>query len=200
MLLLLFLLLVLLLLLLFFFFFLFFLLSLFLMLLLLRRCTPLVPRCRAPARTATRAVSVVRLASSASAPTVAVEEKQLPYRGVLVDLRAADAPSLSIQRNVCDAFDGFMRRLGQLAEKKVGKAVLAALKTDGFPAEFVDQINWCRKRTIIDADLAESLHRLRLWRNAATHHNNERWAREGPSSADEVSRLVAKIDTALAAL
>ena len=116
------------------------------------------------------------------------------------DIRPSADARRSIQRNVCDAFDGFMRRLGQLAEKKVGKAVLAALKTDGFPAEFVDQINWCRKRTIIDADLAESLHRLRLWRNAATHHNNERWSREGPSSADEVSLLVAKIDKALAAL
>ena len=80
----------------------------------------------------------------------------------------ADDPALSIQRNVSDAFDGFMRRVGKIAEQKVGKAVLAALKTDGFPAEFVDQINWCRKRTILDPALAESLHRLRVWRNAAT--------------------------------
>ena len=75
------------------------------------------------------------------------------------------------------------------------------LFTEGtWNAEFVDQINWCRKRTILDPALAESLHRLRVWRNAATHHNNERWAREGPSSADEVSRLVAAIDKALTAL
>ena len=112
----------------------------------------------------------------------------------------ADDPALSIQRNVSDAFDGFMRRVGKIAEKKVGKAVLAALKTDGFPAEFVDQINWCRRQEVVGADLAESLHRLRLWRNAATHHNDMRWSREGPSSADEVSLLVAAIDKALAAL
>ena len=42
---------------------------------------------------------------------------------------------------------------GKLAEKNVGKAVLSALKTDGFPAEFIEQINWCRKRTILDAAL-----------------------------------------------
>ena len=102
--------------------------------------------------------------ATATAPRAAPTPLSLQVR----DIRpSADAPSLSIQRNVCDAFDGFMRRLGQLAEKKVGKAVLAALKTDGFPAEFVDQINWCRKRTIVDAALADSLHRLRLWRNAA---------------------------------
>ena len=102
----------------------------------------------------------------------------------------ADDPALSIQRNVSDAFDGFMRRVGKIAEKKVGKAVLAALKTDGFPAEFVDQINWCRKRTILDPALAESLHRLRVWRNAATHHEAARWAKEGPASAEEASQLI----------
>ena len=84
--------------------------------------------------------------------------------------------------------------------KKVGKAVLAALKTDGFPAEFVDQINWCCKRTIVDAVLAESLHRLRVWRNAATHHEAARWAKEGPASAEEASQLISVIDGALAGL
>ena len=112
----------------------------------------------------------------------------------------ADDPALSIQRNVSDAFDGFMRRVGKIAEKKVGKAVLAALKTDGFPAEFVDQINWCRKRTILDPALAESLHRLRVWRNAATHHEAARWAKEGPASAEEASELIGVIDGALAGL
>ena len=33
----------------------------------------------------------------------------------------ADDPALSIQRNVSDAFDGFMRRVGKIAEKKVGE-------------------------------------------------------------------------------
>ena len=112
----------------------------------------------------------------------------------------ADDPALSIQRNVSDAFDGFMRRVGKIAEKKVGKAVLAALKTDGFPAKFVDQINWCRTRTILDPALAESLHRLRVWRNAATHHEAARWAKEGPASAEEASQLISVIDGALAGL
>ena len=78
--------------------------------------------------------------------------------------------------------------------------MLAALKTDGFPAEFVDQINWCRKRTILDPALAESLHRLRVWRNAATHHEAARWAKEGPASAEEASQLIGVIDGALAGL
>ena len=112
------------------------------------------------------------------------------------DLRADD-PAVSIQRNVSDAFDGFMRRVGKIAEKKVGKAVLAALKTDGFPAEFVDQIKWCRKRTLIDTALAESLHRLRVWRNAATHHEAARWEKEGPANADEASMLIGEIDRRL---
>ena len=97
-----------------------------------------------------------------------------------------------------DAFDGFMRRVGKLAEKKVGNAVLAALKTDGFPAEFVDQINWCRKRTLIDAALTERLHRLRVWRNAATHHETASGGkRRGPATAEEASQLIGEIDRRL---
>ena len=88
-----------------------------------------------------------------------------------------------------DAFDRFMRRLGKIAEKKVGKAVL--------PAEFVDQINWCRKRTLIDAALTERLHRLRVWRNAATHHEAARWEKEGPATAEEASKLIGEIDRRL---
>ena len=126
--------------------------------------------------------------ATATAPRAAPTPLSLQVR----DIRpSADAPSLSIQRNVCDAFDGFMRRLAKRCSLVDEYPHIVE-----YPAEFVDQINWCRKRSIIDADLAESLHRLRLWRNAATHHNNERWSREGPSSADEVSRLVAAIDKA----
>ena len=107
-------------------------------------------------------------------------------------LRRGDDPALSIQRNVSDAFDGFMRRVGATAE------ALARDGRDEFPSEFLDQINWCRRHGAIDAAVAESLHRLRVWRNAATHHDKERWAREGPTGADEAARLIAEINTALA--
>ena len=113
----------------------------------------------------------------------------------------ADDPALSIQRNVCDAFDGFMRRLAKRVDDLAQRGRFAGtIEVVEYPAEFVDQIKWCRRYEVVDADLAESLHRLRLWRNAATHHEAARWAKEGPASAEEASQLISVIDGALVGL
>ena len=83
---------------------------------------------------------------------------------------AADAPALSVQRNVMLAFDDFMRRLD---------AVYVA-QSAAAPPEFVDRISYWRDRCGLAAGVAHKLHQLRIWRNAATHHDAGKWAREGP--------------------
>lgn len=47
---------------------------------------------------------------------------------------------------------------------------------------------------------ASRLHLLRIWTNAARHHDAERWQRDGPRSEAEASQLVAAVQTALKAL
>ena len=44
------------------------------------------------------------------------------------------------------------------------------------------------------------MHALRIWRNASVHHDEERWARDGPRSADEASQHIAELDARLRAL
>ena len=47
------------------------------------------------------------------------------------------------------------------------------------------------------AGFAHKLHQLRIWRNAATHHDAGRWAREGPASEAEAAQLIAECDGAI---
>ena len=50
------------------------------------------------------------------------------------------------------------------------------------------------------ADLKARLHTLRIWRNAASHHDDERWRRDGPRTEAEASQLVAEATRAIEAL
>jgi len=44
------------------------------------------------------------------------------------------------------------------------------------------------------------MHKLRVWANAARHHDSERWRRDGPRDEAQASRHVAAIESALEAL
>ena len=48
--------------------------------------------------------------------------------------------------------------------------------------------------------LKDQLHTLRIWANAARHHDDERWRRDGPANEAEALRLVSAARTALEAL
>ena len=50
------------------------------------------------------------------------------------------------------------------------------------------------------AALADGLHRLRIWANAARHADDEKWRRNAPQSAAEASRRVAAVEKAIEAL
>ena len=49
-------------------------------------------------------------------------------------------------------------------------------------------------------ELRSQLHSLRIWANAARHHDAARWRRDGPRSEGEASRLVAAVTEAIGAL
>ena len=42
--------------------------------------------------------------------------------------------------------------------------------------------------------LHEALHRLRMWRNASEHGDEERWRREGPRDEEELVELLRACD------
>ena len=49
-------------------------------------------------------------------------------------------------------------------------------------------------------ELKDRLHVLRVWANAARHHDAARWRCEGPRSEAEASQLVAAVQAAIEAL
>jgi hypothetical protein len=68
------------------------------------------------------------------------------------------------------------------------------------PADFVDRIDYWHTACSLPADVHPKLHTLRVWRNASLHHDEQRWAREGPRSAEAASRFIAELDVRLCEL
>ena len=48
--------------------------------------------------------------------------------------------------------------------------------------------------------IRDQLHLLRIWANAARHHDDERWRQDGPRSETEALRLVSDGKAAIEAL
>ena len=103
-------------------------------------------------------------------------------------MRRANGPEQSVQVNVGLAFDSMIRRLDEL------------YRSAQAPADFVDRIDYWRTACLLPADIHPKLHTLRVWRNASLHHDEQRWAREGPRSAEAASRLIAELDARLCEL
>ena len=97
----------------------------------------------------------------------------------------------SVQRNVSEAFDNFMRRLARLYEG------VAAEKA---PKEFDACIRFWFTACGLPDDARAGLQKLRVWRNASLHHDRQRWAREGPRSADEASQHLLGLECSIATL
>ena len=97
----------------------------------------------------------------------------------------------SVQRNVSEAFDNFMRRLAQLYEDAAA---------DELPKEFDVRIHFWFTACGLPDDARAGLQKLRVWRNASLHHDQQRWAREGPCSVDEASQHVRGLEHTIAAL
>ena len=105
-------------------------------------------------------------------------------------MRRANAPEESVQRNVSEAFDGFMRRLD---------ALFSSHEAD-VPKEFDLRLRYWHTACGLPADTHTLLQKLRVWRNASVHHDQQRWASEGPRSSQEASEYLRQLEAYVADL
>jgi serine/threonine protein kinase len=104
------------------------------------------------------------------------------------NMRHSDRSHDSVQRNVSEAFQSFIRRLDALYQSE--RAARA-------PSDFKDRIDFWRDACGLPANVHASMQRLRIWRNASEHQDEQRWLREGPRSAEAVSTHIAALDAHL---
>ena len=95
-----------------------------------------------------------------------------------------------MKRNVSEAFDGCMRRLDRLYESGRASA----------PSDFFERIDHWHVSCGLPEEVRSRMQTLRIWRNASLHHNEERWATDGPRSAEAASRHIAKLDALIRGL
>ena len=75
-----------------------------------------------------------------------------------------------------------------------------ASRSAAAPDGFEERINFWHRECGLPPELRRQLHSLRIWANAARHHDAARWRRDGPRSEGEASRLVAAVTEAIGAL
>ena len=95
-----------------------------------------------------------------------------------------------IQDNMLLAFSNVVPRLDAVYTASAAVA----------PESFQDRINFWHRECSMPTELKDRLHVLRVWANAARHHDAARWRCEGPRSEAEASQLVAAVQTAIEAL
>ncbi|KOO53126.1 hypothetical protein Ctob_016033 [Chrysochromulina tobinii] len=95
-----------------------------------------------------------------------------------------------IKDNMLLAFSNLMPRLDAIYAARAAKA----------PEGFEERINYWHRECGMRADLKDRLHSLRIWRNAASHLDDDRWRRDGPRDEAEASQLVSAVKTAIEAL
>uniref|UniRef100_A0A7S0IX24 Protein kinase domain-containing protein n=1 Tax=Calcidiscus leptoporus TaxID=127549 RepID=A0A7S0IX24_9EUKA len=96
----------------------------------------------------------------------------------------------SIKDNMLLAFRNLMPRL----------ATVYAARSAEAPEGFEERINFWHRECGMRSELKAQLHSLRIWANAARHHDAERWRRDGPRDETEASQLVLAVRTAIEAL
>lgn len=77
-----------------------------------------------------------------------------------------------------------MGRLSQIYTQKAADA----------PDDFKERLEFWRTTCALGESLHERLQRLRVWRNAAEHGDDERWYREGPRDEVELLQLLRTCD------
>ena len=122
----------------------------------------------------------------ATLQTTASTPLSLQVRG----MRTGGDAQKRIQDNMLLAFSNVVPRLD---------AVYAASAAVA-PESFQDRINFWHRECGMPTELKDRLHVLRVWANAARHHDAARWRCEGPRSEAEASQLVAAVQTAIEAL
>ena len=64
----------------------------------------------------------------------------------------------------------------------------------------MERIDHYHKSFGLPEEVRSRMQTLRIWRNASLHHNDARWARDGPASADEASRHIAELEARIRAV
>ncbi|EOD34222.1 hypothetical protein EMIHUDRAFT_433934 [Emiliania huxleyi CCMP1516] len=105
-------------------------------------------------------------------------------------MRTSGDAQARIQDNMMLAFKTLMPRLDAVYASR------SAAAPDGFE----ERINFWHRECGLPTELRSQLHSLRIWANAARHHDAARWRRDGPRSEGEASRLVAAVTEAIGAL
>ena len=95
-----------------------------------------------------------------------------------------------IKDNMLLAFGNLLPRLDAVYASRAAEA----------PEGFEERIRFWHDKCGMRRELKDQLHTLRIWANAVRHHDDERWRREGPRSAEEASRLVSALQAAIGAL
>ena len=106
------------------------------------------------------------------------------------ETRKGGGAQKGIQDNMLLAFSNLMPRVDAIYAASAAVA----------PESFEERINFWHRECGMRSEVRGRLHRLRVWANAARHHDAERWMRDGPRSEAEASQLVAAVQTAIKAL
>ena len=122
----------------------------------------------------------------ATLQTTASTPLSLQVRG----MRTGGDAQKRIQDNMLLAFSNVVPRLDAVYTASAAVA----------PESFQDRINFWHRECGMPTELKDRLHVLRVWANAARHHDAARWRCEGPRSEAEASQLVAAVQTAIEAL
>ena len=121
-------------------------------------------------------------AATAAAHTTGYEPSPLSVQ--VRGMRTGGDAQARIQDNMLLAFKTLMPRLDAVYASR------SAAAPDGFE----ERINFWHRECGLPTELRSQLHSLRIWANAARHHDAARWRRDGPRSEGEASRASCRGD------
>ena len=130
------------------------------------------------------------LTSSAPPASTAAGYVPTPLSMQVREMRKGSDAHKGIKDNMLLAFSSVMSRLDAIYAARAAKA----------PEGFEERINYWHRECGMRTDLKDRLHSLRIWRNAASHLDDDRWRRDGPRDEAEASQLVSSVKTAIEAL
>ena len=90
-----------------------------------------------------------------------------------------------VKKHVIDAFHSLMDRLGQQYGARDAEAPPRG--------EFFERLRFWHEECGLPSGVHDRMQRLRLWRNAADHLDDAKWAREGPRSREEAEQFLAQL-------
>ena len=121
------------------------------------------------------------------APTASGGYLPTPLSMQVRALRTGADAHESVKDNVLVAFGKLLGRLDVLHTASAARA----------PLSFEDRIDFWRRECGMPHSLADDMHQLRVWSNAARHKDDARWARDGPQDGAEASRRLAAVELAI---